>query len=117
MTEIPLVSVNSSGNYPTKLRREIMNFGFTCDPVSDQDRLSRFELEMIQYSRNSVIVEINHMMPTVEINGKELEDSGWFMEGEEAQSFLDKAETFWNEKDISDEDAVYLAAYEYADAV
>jgi hypothetical protein len=94
-----------------------MNFGFTCDPVENQAKLFPFELEMIQFARNSVTVEIDHMLPMVSIIDIEDAENELFLDFYEAQNFLEQAETYWNEKDISDMDAVYLAAYPYVEAL
>ena len=94
-----------------------MNYGFTCDPLEIQEDVTAFEREMILYAKNSVVVEIDLTLPNVTIINKCCPENEWFMQEEEAQSFLDKAETIWNEKKITDMDAVYLTAYEYADAI
>ena len=83
----------------------------------ETEMATSIQYQMINYARNSVNVEINCLLPDVSITNRRNFDSNWYMQEEEAQAFLDKAENFWSHFDLTAEQAVLLAAYEYADAL
>ena len=104
------MNVNFIGNQHPLCLLEITDEPLELPPVFQQ---------MLHYASHSVQVEIDSMLPTVFILPLEnpSESDGWYMQEEEAQSFLDKAEILWNEYEITDKEAVMLAAYEYVDAM
>ena len=77
--------------------------------------LDSVDRQQLEYSRNSCVVEVTENMPWVDIGDKEDIENSIFLEGEQAEKFISKAEKLWNYYDITSEEAFLLAAYPYVD--
>ena len=71
---------------------------------------------MIDYSKNSIRVRVDNILPTVSIEDRENVEQYFFLQEENASTFLDEVDTVSEKHDLTWEDALYLVAYPYADS-
>ena len=69
----------------------------------------------LEYSRNSCIIVVTENMPWIDIQDIKDSENNVFLECNDAEKFITKAEKLWNIYNITDEDAFLLAAYPYVD--
>ena len=70
---------------------------------------------MIDYARNSIIIEIDRIHGYVSITDSQNNENHIFLQDEEGYNFIDRVNEAWNSYDLTVEEAEFLIAYPYCD--